>query len=121
MFLSGINGSDEDNAHPSVSRFILHGQTLNQTYYVEILKRLREAVGRKRPELWPSDWILHHDKAHIHKALSVKQFLAQKSITEIEYPHSSFLGSTAQFRPWSPPQNPAEFLRGFSTIFIFTG
>jgi hypothetical protein len=34
---------------------------------------------------------------------------------------SSFLGSTAQLRPWPPPQDPAEFLGGFSTIFFFTG
>jgi hypothetical protein len=34
---------------------------------------------------------------------------------------SSFPGSTAQLRPWPPPQNPAEFLGGFSTIFFFTG
>jgi hypothetical protein len=34
---------------------------------------------------------------------------------------SSFLGSTAQLRPWPPLQNPAEFLGGFSTIFFFTG
>jgi hypothetical protein len=34
---------------------------------------------------------------------------------------SSFLGSTAQLRPWPPPQNPAEFLGGFSTVFFFTG
>jgi hypothetical protein len=34
---------------------------------------------------------------------------------------SSFLGSIAQLRPWPPPQNPAEFLGGFSTIFFFTG
>jgi hypothetical protein len=33
----------------------------------------------------------------------------------------SFLGSTAQLRPWPPPQNPAEFLGDFSTIFFFTG
>jgi hypothetical protein len=26
-----------------------------------------------------------------------------------------------QLRPWPPPQNPAEFLGGFSTIFFFTG
>jgi hypothetical protein len=32
---------------------------------------------------------------------------------------SSFLGSTAQLRPWPPPQNPTEFLGGFSTIFFF--
>jgi hypothetical protein len=36
-----------------------------------------------------------------------------------KYP--SFLGSTAQLRPWPPPQNPAEFLGGFLTIFFFTG
>jgi hypothetical protein len=34
---------------------------------------------------------------------------------------SSFLGSTAKLRPWPPPQNPPEFLGGFSTIFLFTG
>jgi hypothetical protein len=34
---------------------------------------------------------------------------------------SSFLGCTAQPRPWPLPQNPAEFLGGFSTIFFFTG
>jgi hypothetical protein len=34
---------------------------------------------------------------------------------------SSFLGSTAQLRPWPPPQNPAEFLGGFSTISFLTG
>jgi hypothetical protein len=34
---------------------------------------------------------------------------------------SSFLGSTAQLRPWPPPKNPSEFLGGFSTIFFFTG
>jgi hypothetical protein len=26
-------------------------------------------------------------------------------------------GSTAQLRPWPPPQNPTEFLGSFSTIF----
>jgi acyl-CoA thioesterase FadM len=34
--------------------FIPQGQTLNQAYYVEILKQLREAVHRKRPEFWPN-------------------------------------------------------------------
>jgi hypothetical protein len=31
----------------------------------------------------------------------------------------SSLGSTAQLRPWPPPQNPAEFCGHFSTIFLF--
>jgi hypothetical protein len=38
--------------------FITQGQTINQAFYVEILKWLLEAVRRKRPGLWPIDWIL---------------------------------------------------------------
>jgi hypothetical protein len=43
-------------------------------------------MHRKRPKLWPSDWIHFHNNAPAHKVLSVKQFLAQKSINEMEYP-----------------------------------
>jgi len=53
---------------------------VNPAYYVEILKRLREAVCRESPKLWPSDWILHHDIAPAHRALSVKQFLAKNQV-----------------------------------------
>jgi hypothetical protein len=43
-------------------------------------------LRRKRPELWPNYWILHHDNAPANKALSVKQFLAKKSIIEMRHP-----------------------------------
>jgi len=66
-------------------KFIPQGKTFNQAYYVEILKQIHEAVHRKRHELWPNDWILHNDSAPPHKALYVKQFLTQKSITEMEH------------------------------------
>jgi hypothetical protein len=65
--------------------FISQGHTVNQAYYVEILKRLREDLGGKRCELWTNDWILHHANATANKAHSVKQFLAQKSIIEMEH------------------------------------
>jgi hypothetical protein len=45
-------------------------QTFNQAYYVDMLKRLREAVRRRRPGLWLNDSIPHHDNAPAHKALS---------------------------------------------------
>jgi histone-lysine N-methyltransferase SETMAR len=77
--------------------FIPQDQKVNQAYYVEILKRLCEAVHRKGPELWPSDWILQYKSAPGHKALYVKQFLAQKSITEMKHP------------PYSPDLAPNDF------------
>jgi hypothetical protein len=69
--------------------------TFIQAYYVQILKRLRETMRRKRSELWPNDWILNNTPAH--KTLSVKQFLAQKPIIEME--HS----------PYSPDLAPNDF------------
>jgi alpha-L-fucosidase len=61
---------------------IPQGQTVSQAFYVEIFKQSLEVVRRKRPELWPNDWILHHDNATAHS--SVKQFLAQKLISGIQ-------------------------------------
>jgi hypothetical protein len=55
----------------------------------KLLKRLREDMHRERTELWPEDWIPHHESDPVNKLLSVKQFLAQKSITEIELPSYS--------------------------------
>jgi len=46
-----------------------------QAYDVEIMEWLREAVHRKGAELRPIDWILHHDNAPAHKAMSSRQFL----------------------------------------------
>jgi len=66
--------------------FIPQGHTVIQAYYVEVLKWLHETVHRERPELWPNNWILHYDNAPTHKALSVKQFLVQKLLSETEHP-----------------------------------
>jgi hypothetical protein len=90
VFLSGINGS---------KRVKVVAQDLTEP--MKMLKNLRasgafrclsiramcvqlkfwqrnSSMCRKRPELRPNDWILHHDNAPAHKTLSVKQFLAQK-------------------------------------------
>ena len=63
-------------------QFVPTGQTVNQVYYLEVLKRLREKVRRKRPELFANNlWILHHDNAPAHTALSLRELLATKQIT----------------------------------------
>ena len=74
------------------------GQTVNQVYYLEVLKMLREKVRRKRPECFANNsWILHHDNAPAHTALSVREFLATKQITLLEHP------------PYSPDLAPLTF------------
>ena len=67
--------------------FVPTWQTVNQVYYFEVLERLREKVRRKRPELFANNsWILHHNNAPAHTALSVTEVLAAKQITVLEHP-----------------------------------
>jgi hypothetical protein len=62
-----------------MTQYVPPGQTVNQTYYIELLTKLRGKIRRKRPELWKNGWILHQDNAPAHNALSVRQFLAKKT------------------------------------------
>jgi hypothetical protein len=68
---------------------IAQGQTVNQQCYFEVLTRLREFVRRKRPGLWPDNWILDHDNGLAHDALRVSEFLAKNSITKMDHPRYS--------------------------------
>jgi hypothetical protein len=65
---------------------IPQGQTVNQAYYMEILKQLYEVVHRKRSELRPNNLIFHNNTP-AHKVHSVKQIVAQKLISEMGHPH----------------------------------
>jgi len=66
------------------SEFVLPGQTVNQAFYLEALKR---------PDLWQSgNWFFHHDNAPAHTALSVRRFLTKNGMTTVPHPpHSSDL------------------------------
>jgi len=77
--------------------FVPPGQTVNQQFYSQVLKRLRNSVGKKWPEMWSSgDWFLHHDNDPAHTALSVQQFL-EKNMMVIPHP------------PYSPELAPNDF------------
>jgi hypothetical protein len=39
-------------------------------------------MRRKRPDKWRTNsWVLHHDKAPAHTALTLHQFLSSKNVT----------------------------------------
>ena len=57
------------------------GQTINMEYYLQVLRRLCEAVRRKRPDMWAAkNFQLHHDNAHTHSAHVIYAFLAKNSM-----------------------------------------
>ncbi|UYV74372.1 hypothetical protein LAZ67_11003268 [Cordylochernes scorpioides] len=62
------------------------------------LRRLREAIRQKRPELCRSkSWILHHDNAPAHTALKISKFLQGHSTSVFPLP------------PYSPDLAPCDF------------
>jgi hypothetical protein len=69
---------------------------------VEILARLREAICRRRPELWPDAWILHHDDAPAYDALAIREFLAKKSILKLD--HALYSPDLAPYDFWLFPK-----------------
>lgn len=80
------------------SEFLPTGQTVNKEYYLGVMRRLREAVRQKRPELWrDNSWILHHDNAPSHTALILREFLSKNSTHVAPQP------------PYSPDLAPCDF------------
>ena len=62
------------------------GQTINKEFYLEVLRRLRESVRRKRREKWrDGDWIMYHDNAPAHTSHLVQQFLAKYGTAQLQH------------------------------------
>ena len=78
--------------------FVPRGSMVNRQLYKDVLARLRDAVRRKRPELWGNQtWILHHDNAPAHTSLLIRSHLAKQQTSVV--PHT----------PYSPDLAPANF------------
>ena len=65
--------------------FVPSGQTVNQTFYREVLERLRKGVVSVQPGI-ARTWTLHHDNAPSHTAVSSNEFLAEKIIPVVPQP-----------------------------------
>lgn len=78
--------------------FLSQGRTVNKEYYLEVMRRLREAIRKKRPDLWKNNsWLLHHDNAPAHSSLLVRSFLAKNNTVVVPQP------------PYSPDMAPCDF------------
>jgi hypothetical protein len=74
------------------------GQTINKKYYLKVIRHLRDAVWRKRPDLWASrNWQLHHDNAPAHSSHLIQSFLAKHGIPVVPQ------------APYSPNMAPCDF------------
>ena len=61
--------------------------TESKKMYIDILRRIRDADRRKRPEKWRNNsWFFLHDNAPAHRSLLVKDFLAKNNVTTLEHP-----------------------------------
>jgi len=61
--------------------------TITNNYYIEVLPRLRDAVRRKRQQLWArGDWHLHHDNAPAHSSALVQILFVKHHITQVCQP-----------------------------------
>lgn len=80
------------------SEYIPTGTSITQYVYLDILRRLKESVRRKRPDLARTGgWKLHQDNAPAHTAIRVREYLAKHGIPLVPHP------------PYSPDLAPCDF------------
>jgi hypothetical protein len=66
--------------------------------YIDIFRRLWDAVRRKRPEKMRTNiWFLHFDNAPAHQSVLVKDFLAKNNVKALKHPPYSLDLSPAGF------------------------
>ena len=66
-------------------KFVPPWHTVNHAFYNDVLERLQKRVQRVRGDI-ANDWVLHHDNAPAHTALSIREFLAKKNIPVLPHP-----------------------------------
>lgn len=65
-------------------------QSIKNITWAFYVFRLREAIHKKRSDLWKGkSWKLHHDNASAHMSLLVRKFLAKNNTVLIPQPSYS--------------------------------
>ena len=92
--------------------WVLTGLTVNEEYYVDVLREFRKRFSRKRPELFESgQWHFQQDNAPVHNSIFVTDYLTKMGIMTLPHP------------PYSPDLAPCDFclfpkLRGCRYVTI---
>ncbi len=79
--------------------YVPEGQTLNATFYVQVLDCLCKHIAHVRPEMW-RDWklFLLHNNAHLHTAAIIQQYLDKKGVAQLSHhPYSPYLSAPDYF------------------------
>ncbi len=78
--------------------FLDCGECLNSDLYIAILRRVREAIRRKRPQLWrDQNFLIHQDNAPCHVSIQMAEYF--HSVDQDLWPHP----------PYSPDLAPCDF------------
>lgn len=78
--------------------FLENGKTVNSDFYIDVLRRFREKLRKKRPEMWKSgDWILQHDGASSHVSAKTRDYMEKNKVNTLPHP------------PYSPDLAPCDF------------
>ncbi len=82
--ISKVKGKDNadfvfDNKGVIHHKYVPEGQTVNATFYVQVLNHLCVHIARVRPKMW-------RDYECQHTAAIVQQFLTHKSVAQLSHP-----------------------------------
>jgi len=71
-------------------KLLPRGRMVNKEYYLQVMKSLKEAVRRRRPDFWKENkWLLHQVNAPVHSSLLICDFLTKHEITHVPHPPCS--------------------------------
>jgi hypothetical protein len=83
--------------------FLRQVQRVNPWYYLEVLKRLRENVRKKKPQLWRNNsGFLYHDNGPAYASLEIPDILANTNTTVLPQPPCSPDLTFSYFPNWNP-------------------
>ena len=95
---TSMNDDPVEKVLAVIRKNVPRGETVNKEFYLNVMKRLRATVRRKRPEVWTNKtWMLHHDNSPAHASQLIREFLTKHETTVVSQPPYSQDLASADF------------------------